>query len=251
MEIMPALDSVDAMITDPPYCSGGMYRGDRTKPVSEKYKSGRSLCRNSFAHDAKDQRAFMNWCVEWLNRAPLREASYVLSFIDWRNLPALTDAFQLAGLMWRGLCPWDKGLGSRAPHKGYARHQAEYVVWGTSGPCAVAAHGGPWPGVYRHTVLQSDKHHIAGKPTPLLEDLVVWVPESGVVLDAFMGSGTTGVACIRTGRRFVGIEIDPAHYATACARIEKAWAEAQDSPTPGETPGEPSAGETPALQRTL
>jgi DNA modification methylase len=35
-----------------------------------------------------------------------------------------------------------------------------------------------------------------------------------------MGSGTTGVACIRTGRRFIGIEIDPTHYATACRRID-------------------------------
>ena len=40
-----------------------------------------------------------------------------------------------------------------------------------------------------------------------------------------MGSGTTGLACIRTGRRFLGIEIDPAHYETACNRIERAWAE--------------------------
>jgi DNA modification methylase len=45
------------------------------------------------------------------------------------------------------------------------------------------------------------------------------VPHGGTVLDPYMGSGTTGIACIRTGRRFVGIEKDPAHYATALKRI--------------------------------
>ncbi len=47
----------------------------------------------------------------------------------------------------------------------------------------------------------------------------VGVPESATVLDPYMGSGTTGIACIRTGRKFIGIEKDPAHFATACKRI--------------------------------
>jgi DNA modification methylase len=45
------------------------------------------------------------------------------------------------------------------------------------------------------------------------------VPEGATVLDPYMGSGSTGIACIRTGRRFIGIEKDPTHYATALARI--------------------------------
>jgi site-specific DNA-methyltransferase (adenine-specific) len=145
--------------------------------------------------------------------------------MDERETAALTDAMQWAGLMWRGICPWDKGQGSRAPHKGYARHQAEYIAWATNGPCRVAEHGGPWPGVYRHTVKQSDKHHMAGKPTPLLAELCQWVPDGATILDPFMGSGTTGVAAIQTGRRFVGVEIDPGHFTTACQRIEQAIAD--------------------------
>ncbi len=42
------------------------------------------------------------------------------------------------------------------------------------------------------------------------------------MLDPFMGSGTTGVACIQTGRRFVGIELDPVHFESACERISHA-----------------------------
>ncbi len=56
------------------------------------------------------------------------------------------------------------------------------------------------------------------------------VERGALVLDPFMGSGTTGIACIRTGRRFIGIEIDPTHYATACRRIDN---ELQQMTLPG------------------
>ena len=47
------------------------------------------------------------------------------------------------------------------------------------------------------------------------------VPAGATVLDPYMGSGSTGVACIRTGRKFIGVEIDPTHFETARARLEK------------------------------
>ena len=46
---------------------------------------------------------------------------------------------------------------------------------------------------------------------------------SEVILDPFMGSGTTGVACIQAGKRFIGIEQDPVYFEYACKRIRKAW----------------------------
>lgn len=229
LAVLPEIrESVDAVVTDPPYCSGGMYRGARVLDPSAKYEqSGARGKRATFAHDAKDQRAFMNFTSTWLAAVPFALGGYALVFSDWRQLPATSDAMQWAGLMWRGICPWDKGLGGRAPHKGYARHQAEYVVWGTNGPCRQATHGGPFPGVYRHVVRQADKHHMAGKPTPLMEELCLWVPPGCLILDPFMGSGTTGVAALRTGRRFIGIEIDEGHYRTAVERVSQEWAAVQ------------------------
>jgi DNA modification methylase len=47
------------------------------------------------------------------------------------------------------------------------------------------------------------------------------VPIASTVLDPYMGSGTTGIACLRTGRNFIGIEKDPKHFATAVARLER------------------------------
>ena len=45
-------------------------------------------------------------------------------------------------------------------------------------------------------------------------------PKGGIVLDPFMGSGTTGVAAIKSGNKFIGIELDPEYFEIACARIE-------------------------------
>ncbi|MFD2112036.1 DNA-methyltransferase [Thiorhodococcus fuscus] len=222
LEILRVLPEVDAVITDPPYCSGGLHAGERARAPEQKYEhGGQALKRGTFAHDAKDQRSFTSWCAEWMTRLPLREGGYLLAFIDWRNQPAMADAVQWSGLIWRGTCPWDKGLGARAPHKGYARHQAEYIVWGTRGPCRPVELG-PFPGVYRHPVRPSDKHHLAGKPTPLMDELCRWVPPGSLILDPFMGSGTTGVAAVRSGRRFIGIEIDPVHFKTARRRLMEA-----------------------------
>lgn len=229
MQILPLLQPAAAVITDPPYASGGMYRADRTKAVADKYVQG-GVQRDwkAFAGDAKDQRSWMSWCEEWIKRLPIDEGAYVLTFIDWRQLPALTDAYQWASLLWRGVAAWDKGAGARAPHKGYLRHQCEFIVWGTAGKIPVAEHAGPFPGCYRSTVLQADKHHMAGKPTALMRELVKIVPPGAIVLDPFMGSGTTGVGAVLEGRQFFGIEIDPHHFGVACRRI----AEAQGLPWP-------------------
>ena len=63
--------------------------------------------------------------------------------------------------------------------------------------------------------------HPNEKPVSLMGAIIDKLPPGCTVLDPFMGSGTTGLACIRTGRRFVGIEKDPAHYATALERIQR------------------------------
>lgn len=65
--------------------------------------------------------------------------------------------------------------------------------------------------------------HPTQKPLALMEWCLGFVPGRGVVLDPFMGSGTTGVACINAGRPFVGIEREPEYFETACKRIAEAY----------------------------
>ena len=77
-----------------------------------------------------------------------------------------------------------------------------------------------WLGANAKDTLE--RHHPTQKPV----DLMMWcaekMPKGAVIFDPFMGSGTTGVAALQTGRRFVGIEIDPGYFATAQRRIEQA-----------------------------
>lgn len=226
MAVLPTLAPVPAVITDPPYASGGMYRADRTANPGKKYTEKTDW--RTFAGDRKDQRSFTSWCAEWLSLLPIEDRAYVVSFIDWRQLPALSDAIQWAGLMWRGILSWDKGLGSMPPARGWFRRQCEFLIWATAGNVPDASHAGPHPGLFAHPVKQKDKHHMTGKPTALMRELVQVVPPGGMVLDPFMGSGTTGVAAVLEGRRFIGIELDPAHFEVACRRI----AEAQGLPWP-------------------
>jgi site-specific DNA-methyltransferase (adenine-specific) len=214
-----------AVITDPPYSSGGLTRSDRTGNPRNKYQQhGVKLYRHSFTGDGRDNRGWAYWAALWLGRCLelVKEHGYAITFSDWRQLPTATDTLQAAGWIFRGIVPWNKGAGARAPHTGYFRHQCEFVAWGTRGVSKPAQHGGPWPGCYEYPVKPSDKHHMTGKPTPLLCQLVQCVPKGATILDPFAGSGTTLLAAYLEGRQAIGIEQEAHHCQTTINRLEKA-----------------------------
>ena len=218
--------SFDALVTDPPYNSGGRTAYERSGRLpSQKYVvGGTKKVRCDFEGENRDQRGYAYWCALWLTECYrlLKVGSPVLLFTDWRQMPLTTDILQAGGFVWRGVVAWDKG-GACRPMLGRFAHQAEYVVWGSKGPMGNQREGvHTLPGVYQHGVKQSDKHHMTGKPTPLMEDLLKIVTPGGLVLDPFAGSGTTGVACIRTGRRFVGIEKQPEYAEISLQRLTEA-----------------------------
>ena len=110
--------------------------------------------------------------------------------------------------------------GARAPHKGYFRHQCEFIVWGTKGEFPSERPNGPFPGAFRVPVRRfSDKFHTTGKPTDLMRQLVRATPQGGVVLDPFAGSGTTLVACELEGRTGLGFELEESYVGIANTRI--------------------------------
>ena len=79
---------------------------------------------------------------------------------------------------------------------------------------------------YRLPVGVHDKGHPTQKPVALMEWCLGFLPDAQTILDPFMGSGTTGVACAKLGRRFIGIEIDQKYFDIACRRIEQAQRQA-------------------------
>lgn len=82
--------------------------------------------------------------------------------------------------------------------------------------------GGGRAGIFRYSVERGAKEHPTQKPLPLLSEIVTLFSNPGnVILDPFMGSGTTGVACVRLGRKFIGIEIEPKYFDIACKRIDQ------------------------------
>ncbi len=228
LEILPALEATfDALITDPPYSSGGRTAGERRRPPSQKYQQGGTHAAYAvdFEGELMDQRSWAFWCARWLeqSRRLVKPGGYAMIFSDWRQLPALSDAIQIAGWHWRGIVAWDKGSGARGPHKGYFRHQCEYIVWASNGALPAAKHGGPWPGCYRVPVVAREKLHMTGKPVELMRQLVAVVPPDGGVLAPFMGSASTGVACLETGRLFTGVEVTEHYFEVSKQRLQTAF----------------------------
>ena len=220
--------SCDALVTDQPYSSGGMVRGDRAGRTVDKYVQSDSANREleDFSGDTRDQRGYAYWCTLWLSECQriVKPGGVALLFCDWRQLPVTTDALQAGGWVWRGIVPWHKP-GAR-PQPGRFSAACEFVVWGTNGPRPIE--GTPLPGFYSYTAPR-EREHQAQKPVALMTDLLAIVPERGIVLDPFCGSGTTGVAAVQTGRRFIGCELVPTHAATARARIGRAAGERVDT----------------------
>lgn len=78
--------------------------------------------------------------------------------------------------------------------------------------------------VFRPMNMDGGKLHPTQKPIEVMRWCLSFLPAgTRLVLDPFMGSGSTGVACARSGLEFIGIEREPAHFETACARIRKAY----------------------------
>lgn len=215
--------SVDMVLTDPPYSSGGFTRSDRNDAPEAKYARSNETFRQwtGFTGDNRDGRSWAYWCTLWLSEClrATRPSGFIVVFSDWRQVPLATDAIQAGGWVWRGIAPWDKTEGAR-PQSGRLRNQCEYAVWGTNGPAP--NEGDAHPGCFRYSVRPDDKFHLTGKPTPLMRDLVKLVRPGGLILDPFAGSGTTVVAALLEGRRAVGFEVDPEHARVANGRVAAA-----------------------------
>lgn len=223
LEIIPTLGKVDAVISDPPYSSGGMVRGDRMGSTRDKYQSSSvDVEHPEFTGDNRDQRGFHAWAALWLMHALAitKPGGVVAFFSDWRQLPTMTDAIQSGGWIWRGIVPWDKVNARPMPNR--FRAQCEFVVWGSNGPRDFSTEGAEYhPGILTERPPSGDdREHSTQKPVGIMSTLARIAPPGGVVADFFMGSGTTGVGAIDQNRRFIGIEKDERIFDIACRRVE-------------------------------
>lgn len=197
LEILPELGQVDAVVTDPPYGIGYSHGGGG-KGIHSGVATGKhhNFAKEKIINDDNpfDPRPFCKWkCVmfgadHYASRLPQDGVFHV-----WDKDPkgALEwDSFSDAELVWTN---WR------------TRRRVFRFLW--KGLCQYGA------GVKRL--------HSTMKPVEVMVWCLHMVEKSTVILDPFMGSGTTGLACIRLGRKFIGIEKEPKYFKIAVDRIEK------------------------------
>lgn len=201
MEILPTLDKVDAVVTDPPY---GI--GESSKKVQSRQRK-----KGSQSKALADQVDYGDF--------------------DWDQLPASADQIQsvldmcdeavIFGGNYFTLPPascwlvWDKENGEND----FA--DAEMAWTNINGAVRLIRH--MWNGMLRASEKSTQRVHPTQKPIIVMEWAIRQFKKSpNTILDPFMGSGTTGVACMNLGRKFIGIEIERKYFDIACERIEAA-----------------------------
>lgn len=215
--------SADLILTDPPYCAGGMTEAEKTAAKSQGVLRGRDLKspqRDWFAADNMTTGGLV-----WLLRAALLQGRRILKpnraalvFADWRMVPHLAPALESSGLRYRNMLVWDKG--SAGLGRGFKpRHEIvlEYTNGSTEYPVLNGSN------VLRcGRVHASRRRHPTQKPVDLLQELIrVTATPGGTVVDPFMGSGSTIVAALASGMNVVGSELDEQHCETAARRAER------------------------------
>lgn len=221
LAILPTLpdDSFDLVLTDPPYSSGGLHIGTRQQPPAGKYAFHGGHRAHDFAGENMDQRSWRHWCLTWLNECyrVLKPGHVIAIFIDWRQLPTLTDALQMAGFSWQGVAVWDKTTGGCRPRRNGMKQQAEFLVWGSKGPLRQNAD------VYLPGVFQArrskDDWHATSKPLPVLEHILALAGPGGCVLDPFAGGAAVLKAATTLGLHAVGCEKVPGIYHRAADEL--------------------------------
>ena len=212
----------DAVITDPPYASGGSTPAEKNKTTNQKYSSmSADKALPDFAGDQMDQRSWTNFMTDWLNEAYrlCKPGAPICLFIDWRQLPSMTDALQRSGWIWRGIAVWDKV--TCRPQKGRFRQQAEFIVWGSKEGMPLQRNVGCLPGVFRYTnPANAGRIHVTEKSLPLMRDIVQICEPGGRILDPFAGAGTTILAAVREGYEAVGIEKTAVYYKLGSDRVK-------------------------------
>jgi len=205
LQILPHLSGVDAVVTDPPY---GIRADERQTDRADKQRGAAMAASKDYGVSA------------WDTSRPTKAAFDAM-------MSASRDQVIFGGNYFADLLPpssswivWDKDNGDN----GYADFElawtshdraARKVRWRWHG--MLQEHGGRW---------KESRVHPTQKPSGMMAWVLSEYTEPGsVVCDPYCGSGTTGVACVRTGRKFIGIEIEERYCAIAKRRIQEAFAD--------------------------
>ena len=199
LEILPTLGKFDLLLTDPPY---GI--GESSSKVSSRQRrpGGTSKAKA----DQRDYGEF-EWDRERPTDATIRQ---ILKKTRWAAIFGGNYFSLPPSSCW---LVWDKLNGGND----FSDCELAWTNW----PKAVRRIQWRWNGMIRQG--NEERFHPTQKPLAVMKWVLELCPQPArTVIDPFAGSGTTGVACVELGRKFVGIEIDPVYFDIACRRIEQA-----------------------------
>lgn len=197
-------ESVDAIITDPPY--GIDYH---TKGTNASIKN--------------DKAPFIWFLYDAFRVLKSGESGRgaLICFTRWDVEQTFIDAMKLAGFQVKSEVIWDKVMHGMGDCKAAFAPTHENIVFAVKGKFSFPGHR-PKDIVTYHKLNGSQMIHPTEKPVSLLADLLSSVTKPGdLILDPFAGSGSTLVAAKKTGRRFIGVELDDEYYQKARQRLEE------------------------------
>ena len=201
--------SIDLVVTDPPYklVQGGCTNKAVTLKGATNLKSGNVFSDNSIK--------FSDWIPEVYR--VLKENSHCYIMCNDRNLKELLIESENAGFKLLNILVWKKKRHS--PNRYYLKN-AEFIVFLRKGKAKNINNMGTFQCLEIDNV--ENKLHPSEKPVKLMEIFICNSSKSGdTVLDPFMGSGTTAIACINTNRNYIGFELNKEYYELAKNRINK------------------------------
>lgn len=190
-EVVPTIGEIEALCCDPPY--GMAFQSNH-----------RNVQHAKIVNDDTEE------LLLWACGLPVRHSAYI--FCRWDNLASVPKP--------KSCVTWVKNNWSMGDLQHEHGRQTEIALF-YPGPEHDFPNGRPSDVVY--AARTDNEHHPTEKPVSLMLKFMAW--SRGAVLDPFMGSGTTGVAAVKAGRQFIGVEQDPAHFETACRRIREAAGE--------------------------
>ena len=190
MDILPTLDKVDAVITDPPY---GI--NENSKKVASR---GKLAAPKDYGDFDWDKAPPPDALIELIRTKGQYQAFFGGNYF---TLPP-TSCWLV----------WDKLNGSND----FADCELAWTNW----PKAVRRLQWRWNGMIRQG--NEERYHPTQKPLEVMKWVIELCPKANTILDPFMGSGTTGVAAVQMGRKFIGIEREPKYFEIASKRIEDA-----------------------------
>ena len=206
LEILPTLKKIDAVVTDPPYginADLSMYQhsGKVVGRGPGPGRRNRRIAKREYEHSEWDKTT----ADEAINIAIQISDAAIVFGGNYYNLPP--------SKCW---LVWDK--------QNYGTKFADCELAWTNLNQAVRLKRHQWNGMARQNA-ERRYNHPTKKPLGVMEWCLSFLPDAQIILDPFMGSGTTGVACVNLGRKFIGIEIEPKYFDIACERIEATYAQ--------------------------